>query len=279
MKKIFLLFFCAALFPGLLGADVKPFRPWLAPDMYTSSYFHVNIYNAETSFHVSYAGAVRLKPGVIPMGQLRVGSPINITVNGIQNRVLYMPEENFSLFREKERAGCRMCLNFDGAAIQMEFFVRDGSPLLHCRVTPAEKQLRPIRDIRINLDLLTSGLGIDSATKRFKPDGIYEREARISGGGVLKMNPKWQLLPAGNCAVTVYDLKWERNGSGPVFIGYDPALLTSAKLKINNNYMNNLEFELKKDFREFVFTLYKPRTKISNDEFFALERSKAFPGL
>ena len=280
MKRLLFLLLSGMLAACLNAAEAKRFRPWLAPDMYTPSYFHVNLFNSSASYRISYAGSVKLGPGVMPNGgQLRVGTPINITVNGIMNTLLHMPEKNFSIFEEKGRAGCRMFLNFDGAAIHVEFFMLDSSPLLHCRITPAEKQLRPIRSIRISLDLLTSGLGIDPATKRFKPVGIYNREAKISGGKRLAMDRKWQQLPAGNSSVTVYDLKSEYNGSGPIFIGYHGDSLLSAKLKLDNCYMNLLEFELKKDFREFEFVLYKTRRKVSNNDFFALERQYAFPGL
>ncbi len=196
---------------------------------------------------------------------------LNLTVNGISLRDLQPRDEDFKVWSKDDRAGATMTLNFDGAKVILDAFMKKGSPLLFLTFRQPEKQLEPIRSINVGISLIISRLLTKNNITIW--EGIYERRAQTAVRNLEQQKAKYDLTEKDGYIIfsdAKLDGSGKDKGFGPSFLLFDMNGVQSAKLSLNNTWENNVAFSLKPDFKEFRIAVWQQKNAISNTDFMSL---------
>lgn len=201
-------------------------------------------------------------------------APINflsLTVNGISLRDIQPREEDCRTWSENDKAGATFTLNFDGAKVMVDAFMRKGSPLLFLTFRQPEKQLEPIRSVQVNVGLVVSRLLTKNSITIW--EGVYERRAQTAVRNLEQQKEKYDLTEKDGYII-FSDAKLDGSGKdagfGPSFLLFDMNGVQNAKLSLNNTWENNVAFSLKLDFKEFRIAVWQQKNAISNQDFMRL---------
>ncbi len=196
---------------------------------------------------------------------------LNLTVNGIPLRDIQPREEDCRTWTEKDRRGATFTLNFDGAKVILDAFMKKGSPLLFLTFRQPEKQLEPIRSINVNISLIISRLLTNNNITVW--EGVYQRRARTAVRSFEQQKEKYDLTEKDGYII-FSDAKLDGSGKdagfGPSFLLFDMNGVQNAKLSLNNTWENNVAFSLKLDFKEFRIAVWQQKNAISNQDFMRL---------
>lgn len=196
---------------------------------------------------------------------------LNLTVNGIQLRNIQPREEDFHAWSKGDKAGATFTLNFDGAKVMVDAFMKKGSPLLFLTFRQPEKQLEQIRSINVNISLIISRLLTKNNITVW--DGVYQRKAQTAVRALEQQKEKHDLTDKDGYLIfsdAKLDGSGKDNGFGPSFLLFDMDEVQSAKLSLNNTWENNVVFSLKPDFKEFRIAVWQQKNAISNQDFMGL---------
>ena len=196
---------------------------------------------------------------------------LSVSVNSIRERVLHLNDSSFRTWTKSDSAGATVKLNFDGAAVIFDVFMKKDSPVLWFTFRPSEKQLTPIRSIRVTLSLVISRLFVKNGVTVWA--NAYNRQAQ-SAARKFEQRKESYLLGAEDQYLILSDSVLDGSGAGK---GYGPSWLAfrmddvqSAKLDLRNAWMNSVSFTLKPDFKIFRFGIWQRKNAISNQDFLAL---------
>lgn len=196
---------------------------------------------------------------------------LNLTVNGIQLRSIQPRDEDFKVWNRNDLAGTTFTLNFDGAKVILDAFMKKGSPLLFLTFRQPEKQLEPIRSININISLIISRLLTKNNITIW--EGIYERRAQTAVRTLGQQKEKYDLTEKDGYII-FSDVKLDGSGKdkgfGPSFLLFDMNGVQNAKLSLGNSWENNVSFTLKPDFKEFRIAIWQQKNAITNQDFISL---------
>ena len=210
-------------------------------------------------------------------------APINflgISVNGISSRRLQPKNEDFKTWTRGDRGGASVLFRFDGAMLEMDVFLKKGSPILWFTFRPAAKQLEPIRSVKINVDLVISRLLTKNGVTVW--ENAYQRQAQTATRRLEQQKNFYSLEPEDKFVIfsdKELDGSGKDKGYGPSFLTFDSAGLQRATLNLRNSWLNGISFDLKPDFKEFTFGIWQKKDAISNSEFmklFETEKSSFF---
>ena len=201
-------------------------------------------------------------------------APINflsITVNGIRERNLQPNEDSFKTWTKPDSAGVTVTLNFDGAGVVFDAYMKKGSPVLWFTFRQPEKQLEPIRSITIKTALVISRLFSRNGVTVW--EGAYNRQAQTAAR-TLEQRKAVYPLDAGDQYVIfsdkVLDGSDKDKGFGPSFLAFGMNGVKNASLFLGNSWENNITFTLNPDFREFRFGIWQQKNAITNQDFMNL---------
>lgn len=196
---------------------------------------------------------------------------LNLTVNGIQLRSIQPRDEDFKVWNRNDLAGTTFTLNFDGAKVILDAFMKKGSPLLFLTFRQPEKQLEPIRSININISLVISRLLTKNNITIW--EGIYERRAQTAVRTLEQQKAKYDLTEKDGYIIfsdAKLDGSGKDKGFGPSFLLFDMSGVQSARLSLRNEWANGVDFILKPDFKEFRIAVWQQKNAISNQDFMSL---------
>lgn len=196
---------------------------------------------------------------------------LNLTVNGIQLRSIQPRDEDFKVWNRNDLAGTTFTLNFDGAKVILDAFMKKGSPLLFLTFRQPEKQLEPIRSININISLIISRMLTKNNITIW--EGIYERRAQTAARNLEQQKAKYDLTEKDGYIIfsdAKLDGSGKDKGFGPSFLLFDMNGVQSARLSLRNEWANGIDFTLKPDFKEFRIAVWQQKNAISNQDFMSL---------
>ena len=201
-------------------------------------------------------------------------APINflsITVNGIRERDLQPNEESFRTWAKPDSAGATVTLNFDGAKVIFDVYMKKGSPVLWFSFQQPEKQLEPVRSIRIRADLVISRLLTKNGVTVW--NDVYNRQAQTATRKLEQQNSPYALNADDQYIIfsdKVLDGSDKDKGFGPSFLAFDMGGVKDANLYLGNSWANNVTFTLNPDFKEFKFGIWQQKNAIANQDFMKL---------
>ena len=167
---------------------------------------------------------------------------LKIEVNGIRSGDLVVQPGEKDAFH----------LNFNGAKVKVTPYMRDGSPILRCRLEP-DGGPRPIESCRVILAAVPSKLGKADGKVMFS--GNARRIVRVR-------EDAWVLLD------DVFDGTSEEKGFGPCAVFADMGPVADVKESAGSSWVAEVSFDLKPGFKSFEFGIFeRDRVRRSNDEF------------
>ena len=183
---------------------------------------------------------------------------LNLTVNGIPLAKTVVSDKTFHY----GKAGARIRLNFDGAAVDLAAYMKPGSPLLWFTLRPEKEQLRPIEKIELALNCVVS----DYRTKAEEIDRYVKTAVRTLGPDKAP-----QALTAADGFVLFGDRKLDGSGAkkgfGPSYVALpDFAGVRKAAVLADTGPNARLSVELQPDFREFTFAILQSQSALTEAE-------------
>ena len=219
----------------------------------TKTYFHLSAPRQEWNF------------GRAPVNFL------SLKVNGISLSDLEPQSEHVTSWKKGDCAGAKFVLNFDGAKIIMDAFVKKGSPLLFLTFSQPEKQIEPIRTkVNIKFSAIVSRLLTKNNITIW--GGVYNRQAQSAARSVTQQKAPIKLTPADKYlilsdAVLDGSGKGLEKGVGPCLIAFDLQEGMSGVLKMQNSWSTYIEFDLPANFKEFKCAVFMQKNVVSNADF------------
>ena len=194
---------------------------------------------------------------------------LNMKVNGIALNRIEHQMKNIRTWKKGNAAGSEVALNFDGAKILMNTYVKEDSPLLYFTFTQPEKQLEPIRGkVSISFSAVVSRFLIQKGRSIFS--NAYNREA-LTAVRKLKQQKKPFPLTAQDAYLifsdAVLDGSGKEKGIGPCLLVFELKDGITGSLHMPNSWITRTEFSLPADFKEFKCALFMQKGAISNSAF------------
>lgn len=197
---------------------------------------------------------------------------LTLKVNGIPLNKIQPVPGSVKSWTAGDTAGAEFTLNFDGAKIIVNMFMKTGSPLLFLTFTQPEKQIVPIKgNFTIDFNLVISR-HIVNEKKVTVWNGVYARQAQTETR-LIKQQDAPVTLTAADKYLIFSDEKLDGTGKGNEK-GVGPCLLVfemkdgvTGKLFIKNTYQTKLTFQVPGTFKEFRCAILQNKSVVSNTEF------------
>ena len=234
---------------------------------YTINFGH--IYGSDAKQQPWTLGTHLGGPGVHGFGSF--SAFYRMKVNGIDHHWLDFSKKICEPWESGDKRGWKMTLNFDGAMVDLVFFMRPGSPLLYGSLVPNPRSLVPITSCTVELSGIPSDI-----PERMKPPREPHREIQTvtrtirppsDAKGIhtafdVDASDRWFLLRD-----TGLDGSAADKGIGPCWVSAGFADVAKATASVGRARDIVLKFDLKPDFRRFTFALWEDRThRHTNDE-------------
>ena len=250
-----------------------------SPNAKTLRQWNASLSNSENIYNFSVANTRahgkegrRLRLGInngLQNGFSGLISAFSLSVNGIDARCLQLKPERFREWSGTAgEKGFTLCLNFDGAWVDVRFSIKPNSPVLWGEVAPAEgmRQLTPITNAVVKVEAIPSYFECGNGRKpRFSK---YARQVRTASRLLETLpNRTERILPGDSFFILQdgeYDGSAEGRGNGPSATW--PLAPTQGRIVINHGWTTAVEYrpDLSKPFR---FALLEHKSKrVSNDE-------------
>ncbi len=201
---------------------------------------------------------------------------LDMEVNRIPLSKLVPNDKTFHLRTEKDSAGAQLTFNFDGTKILLDTCMKKDSPLLYLKFRPAPDMPEPVRSAKIRIHVQVSGVnGSDQLKDTFAATAGRELTGRAWKEALNPLTPEDRWLILGD---KVFDGSGKGKGFGPSFIllPEDFTQMKKAELRLPNQVLATLEFDLKPDFKEVTVGIWQNQSAISNADFMKLfEKNKA----
>ena len=223
----------------------------------------------QLQFHIS-AGNFGFNPLI---------NPLRITVSDIALSTLSVKAEDFTAWKDGDKAGTQLKLNFDGSKYILISYMRPDSPVLWMTLKADPTSVEPTETLNIQVSNLTSNLV--RVNKKTAWNGAYQREF-ITPTRTLKQQVKEYVLTPAENEITftdkIFDGSAKDKGAGPTWFQFDSSVVTKATVTVRNEWVNVVKMTVKPDTKEFKFAYWQQKPLISNADFLKKlkEEKKAF---
>lgn len=207
-------------------------------------------------------------------GKFGFGSLVNfmkIKANGIDMSKLMAKDDDLQEWKEGNRAGAVIKLNFDGSKFDVIFYMRPDSPVLWCTLKPAADTIEEPENISIVHSCIPSMLAMNGK-KVIWTGAPYKREF-VTNTRTLGMEPKRKgvLLTKEETSLTFRDATFDGStadkGQGPVWMYLNHSAVRTAKIFNISNWTAWLELTLDPALKEHKFGFWQQNPRISNADF------------
>ncbi|MFA6929785.1 MAG: hypothetical protein WCT05_05615 [Lentisphaeria bacterium] len=182
---------------------------------------------------------------------------LSFKVNGIDLKNIDFEPENFTEFKEEGLAGCSVKLDVDGTLLQLDWYMKDASPLLYGR----------IRHLDGEIQSLCMELSCGPSSYHFKPkggvifSGKYAREVVTPANSYKTSTKRQQLKPEDNWLVYFDEsIPQDRRYVGACLFCLEMPKTSKVELLLRDNWVAYTYVFLKPDFKEFEFSLWESVT-------------------
>ena len=191
---------------------------------------------------------------------------LSLKVNGIPlNKVQPIPG-SVKPWTKDDAAGAEFTLNFDGAKVIVNMFMKTGSPLLFLTFTQPEKQLVPIKSFNVDFSLVISRF-IVNEKKVTVWNGAYARQAQTETRLIRQQNNNIA-LSADDKYMIFSDEKLDGTGKGnekgvgPCLLAFDLKDGITGQLIMRNSYQTIVKFSIPGTFKEFRCAILQNKAKV-----------------
>lgn len=186
-----------------------------------------------------------------------------LVVNGISYRNINYNRGDMKLWEDKAAglAGCEGTLNFDGAKVNLRFYMRKDSPMMFVRLTPSKDSVEPIKRISFEqyvCPYLTRDAKIRWDEKSYKRVAVTQKRTLNTPTGYGKSH----LLTPEETEIKLFDSEYGKNPGYITFVRDENVLKASVALA---SYQT-VAVQLKPDFKEFTMAYWGHQKIISNAE-------------
>ena len=192
----------------------------------------------------------------------------HLDVNGISIHKLQPQPGYLNIWNKDGVSGGTSVLNFDGAKVEIDAYMREKSPMLWFTIRQPEKQVEPVKTIRLSLTMIISDYKKNE--KGVIWSGAYHRQAQTASRKLEQQKGKIELTAEDRYLIlsdAELDGSSTDKGCGPVYLTFSMDGVQKAALGLGNGWLSRVEFDLKPDFKEFRFGILRTSNSISNDAF------------
>lgn len=192
-------------------------------------------------------------------------------VNGIPMKSVNVKASDVQPWKDGNKVGLKMAMNFDGCKFNVIFYMRPDSPVLWGMIQRAENTLEEAEKISVTFTSIPSNL----AKKDKKPvwsGPEYAREI-VTNAAVYPARSKPYPLGANDKEFIFRDTKFDGSmkdqskGFGPVWLQIDRSVVTKGIIRSVNEWTNWIKLDLDPKMKEFKFGMWQQKPVISNAEF------------
>ncbi|MBR2427309.1 MAG: hypothetical protein IKB16_11295 [Lentisphaeria bacterium] len=194
--------------------------------------------------------------------------PLQLFVNDINMGKLLIKKEDFKPWKDGDKAGVELKLNFDGAKYSLISYMRPDSPVLWMTLKADPSSVEPAEKIQVKISNLTSYLAKNGKVPAWH--GAYQRSYITPARTLEQQSKAYVLTPADN-EITftdkIFDGSGKGKGQGPTWFQFDSSAMVKGTITVRNDWVNSLVLDLKPDTKEFKFAYWQQRPQISNADF------------
>ena len=194
--------------------------------------------------------------------------PLQLTVNGIPMNKLPIKVEDFIEWKDGDKAGAELKLNFDGAKYSLISYMRPDSPVLWMTLKADPSSVEETEKIQVKIANLTSFLAKNGKTPAWS--GAYQR-SYITPVRTLEQQQKVYTLTPEDNEITftdkIFDGSGKGKGMGPTWFQFDSSAMLKGSIMVRNDWVNSMTLDLKPATKEFKFAFWQQRPQISNAAF------------
>jgi len=191
---------------------------------------------------------------------------VRLEVNGIREIKLQPKKEDMKPWKDGDRAGFEVTLNFDGAKVLARWFMRPDSPVLWCTLKPAEGSVEPIKDMTLWINVIPSKLAKDDKGGVIW-EGGYARQA-VTPARKIEQGPNPVDLADTDSYLIMQDAKFEggseEKGGGPSIIIPGKSDAAKGSLNLRDGWLVDVKFVFSPDFKEYTFGLWQQKNPVTN---------------
>ena len=194
--------------------------------------------------------------------------PLQLIVNDINMGKLLIKKEDFKPWKDGDKAGVELKLNFDGTKYSLISYMRPDSPVLWMTLKADPASVEPAEKLQLKVANLTSFLARQGKSPAWH--GAYQRSFITPVRTMEQQSKAYVLTPADN-EITftdkIYDGSGKGKGQGPTWFQFDSSAMVKGTITVRNDWVNSLVLDLKPDTKEFKFAYWQQRPQISNADF------------
>ena len=193
-----------------------------------------------------------------------------ITVNKISSEKIMPNEQDFTAYHNDKRFGCLMKLNFDGAKIILDWYMKQNSQLLFCEISTAKNSLKPVKSLEFKVTACPSCLAKVNGKTVYGGGDVYRREALSPVKTFKKMRSRAYPLTPEDKYLILQDDRYQPGklgGMGPCLFTLNYSGVTKALLYLKNSWLTEIKVKAKIPLKKVTFALWESKNSYTNKAF------------